>query len=62
MPSYVMIYVGVDSIDEHLKMIEAAGGKTVLDRTVIPGVVAFAQFRDPAGNVVGLTELVTPPA
>lgn len=62
MPNYVMIYIGVDNVADHLKKIEAAGGKTVLGRTVIPGVVAFGQFRDPAGNVIGLSELVTPPA
>ena len=61
-PSYVTIYVGVDNVDDHLKKIEAAGGSTVLARTVIPGVVAFGMFRDPAGNLVGLAEHTTPPA
>lgn len=62
MPHYVTIYVGVDSIDEHLQKITAAGGTTVRPRTVIPGVVAYAMFKDPAGNVVGLAEHATPPA
>jgi hypothetical protein len=62
MPAYVTVYIGVDDIDEHMKKIAAAGGSTVLSRTVIPGVVAFGMFRDPAGNVVGLAEHETPAA
>jgi hypothetical protein len=62
MPAYVTVYIGVDDIDEHMKKIAAAGGSTVLPRTVIPGVVAFGMFRDPAGNVVGLAEHETPAA
>lgn len=55
-PTYLTVYIEVDSIDEHLAKIEAAGGHTVMPRTVIPDVVTFAMFTDPAGNVVGLTE------
>lgn len=55
-PTYVTIYVEVDSIDDHLASVEAAGGKTVVPRTVIPGTVTFASFADPAGNVIGLVE------
>lgn len=62
MPAYVTVYVGVDDIDEHLGKIEGAGGATVVARTVIPGVVAYAMFRDPAGNVIGLAEHEAPPA
>ena len=62
MPSYLTVYLGVDDIDTHLDQISAAGGTTVVPRQVVPGVVAFALFRDPAGNVVGLAENETPPA
>ncbi len=55
-PNYVAVYVEVDSIDDHLAKIGEAGGQTVVPRTVIPDVVTFAMFTDPAGNVVGLTE------
>lgn len=55
-PSYATIYIEVDSIDEHLGRIEAAGGSTIVPRTVIPDTVTFAMFADPAGNVVGLME------
>ena len=62
MPAYAAIYLGVDSIDNHLARIETAGGSTVVPRQVMPGVVAFAMFKDPAGNLVGLAENETPPA
>lgn len=62
MPQYLTFYVQVDSIDDHLAQIEAAGGNTVMPRTVVPGTVTFALFADPAGNTVGLVEAATPPA
>ena len=61
-PSYLTFYVEVDSIDEHLGIVGASGGSTVMPRTVIPGTVTFAMFADPAGNHVGLVESETPPA
>lgn len=62
MPSYQIMYVEVESIDEHLAKVEAIGGTTVVPRSVIPGMVTFAMFHDPAGNFVGMVEEVTPPA
>jgi predicted enzyme related to lactoylglutathione lyase len=56
-PAEKVLYLGVPSIDESLKQIEAAGGQVVLPRTVVPGVVTFALFLDPAGNRLGLAEL-----
>ncbi len=58
----VTVYVGVDKIDPKLAEAEKAGGKTVLPRTVIPGMVTMALFTDPAGNVIGLVENEAPPA
>jgi predicted enzyme related to lactoylglutathione lyase len=55
-PAEKVIYFGVDDIDESLRQIKAAGGKTVVPRTVVPGVVTFALFLDPAGNRLGLAE------
>ena len=60
MPNFIRVYVEVDTIDEHLKKITAAGGEVVYPRTVIPGVVAYAIFRDPAGNEIGITERERP--
>jgi predicted enzyme related to lactoylglutathione lyase len=62
MPSYQTMYVEVESIDAHLVKVEAAGGKTAVPRTVVPGMVVFGMFHDPAGNLVGLVEEATPPA
>ena len=56
MPNYVMVYIDVESIDDTLAAVNAAGGQTVTPRTVVPDVVVFAMFTDPAGNLVGLTE------
>jgi hypothetical protein len=46
----------VDAVDTALKQIEAEGGSMLRPRTEIPGMGAFAYFRDPEGNVVGLWE------
>lgn len=51
-----VITIDVDGIDEALKQVEAAGGSTVTPRTPIPGMGAFAYFKDPEGNVMGLWE------
>jgi uncharacterized protein len=56
-PPEKVLYLGVPDIMAALKQIEAAGGKTILPRTVVPGVVTFALFTDPAGNRMGLAEL-----
>ena len=55
-PPEKVLYLGVASIDDTLKQIVEAGGTTVLPRTVVPGVVTFALFTDPAGNRMGLAE------
>ena len=51
-----VITIDVDGIDDSLKQIEAEGGTTVTPRTAIPGMGAFAYFKDPEGNVLGLWE------
>ncbi len=55
-PPDKVFYIGVPAIAEKLGQIEAAGGEVLVPRTEIPGVVTFALFRDPAGNVLGLAE------
>lgn len=54
-PSPVLT-VGVDSIDASMKQVEVAGGAVVQPRTEIPGMGAFAYFKDTEGNVLGLWE------
>lgn len=51
-----VITVGVDSIDDALKRVETGGGSVVTPRTEIPGKGAFAYFKDPEGNTLGLWE------
>jgi uncharacterized protein len=51
-----VITIGVDAIDDALKQVEAAGGSVVSPRTEIPGMGAFAYFKDTEGNVLGLWE------
>jgi predicted enzyme related to lactoylglutathione lyase len=51
-----VITIGVDSIDDTLKKVEAGGGSTVTPRTPIPDMGAFAYFKDSEGNVMGLWE------
>ena len=51
-----VITIDVDGIDDALKQIEDKGGSTVLPRTPIPGMGAFAYFKESEGNVMGLWE------
>ncbi len=62
MPSYMAMYIEVDSIDDHLEVVKANGGQTLVPRTVVPDTAVFALFSDPAGNMVGLVEPGTPSA
>ncbi len=52
-----VIYVGVPDINAALAKVVAHGGSIVFPRTVAPGVVILALFKDPAGNRVGLVEM-----
>jgi predicted enzyme related to lactoylglutathione lyase len=51
-----VITINVDSIDDSLKKVEAGGGSVVRPRQAIPGMGAFAYFKDTEGNVMGLWE------
>jgi predicted enzyme related to lactoylglutathione lyase len=53
-----VITINVDSINDSLKKVEAGGGSVVQPRQEIPGMGAFAYFRDSEGNVMGLWENV----
>jgi predicted enzyme related to lactoylglutathione lyase len=56
------VYVEVDDVQTYLDKAKAAGAKVIMERTVLPGMVTFGQFEDPAGNVIGLAESDVPPA
>ena len=51
-----VIVISVDSIDQTLKKIESEGGSTVMPRTEMGGMGAYAYFKDSEGNVIGLWE------
>jgi predicted enzyme related to lactoylglutathione lyase len=53
-----IITIDVEAIDDTLKQIESAGGTTLMARTPIPDMGAFAYFKDTEGNVMGLLESV----
>ena len=55
-PDTPVITIGVDSIDDALKKVEAGGGQTIVPRTQIEGMGAFAYFKDTEGNTLGLWE------
>lgn len=50
----VVVYIAVDDLTYYLEKVKRAGGTVVKDVTVIPGMIAYAIFRDPAGNEIGL--------
>jgi predicted enzyme related to lactoylglutathione lyase len=54
-----VITIDVEDINDSLQQIETRGGSTVLPRNEIPGMGAFAYFKDPEGNVMGLWETTT---
>lgn len=53
---HAMFYVEVDDPATYLKRVEAMGGKTLVDVTVVPDMVTFAVFQDPEGNTIGLVK------
>ncbi len=54
MPPYVTIYVMVDDLQAYLDKAVKLGGSIVVPPTPIPGVGAFAMFKDLDGNCLGL--------
>lgn len=53
-PWGVVVYVGVDDIDQALIRVRDAGGTVVTGKLPIPTVGWSARFRDTEGNLVGL--------
>jgi uncharacterized protein len=57
----VTVYVDVADLDATLKQAEALGGRTIMPPADVPGGPRLAQFADPDGNVIGLTQAGTMP-
>jgi len=51
-----VITITVDSIDEHLEKVTAAGGKIVEGKQEVENMGYYAYVLDPADNVIGLWE------
>lgn len=54
--SGVTFYVEVASLEDTLKKIEQAGGKTTMQPDDVPGGPRMAQFTDPEGHRIGLVQ------
>jgi predicted enzyme related to lactoylglutathione lyase len=54
--SRVTLYTQVDDLQATLDKVVALGGKVAMPPTEIPGIVTFAMFHDPEGNLFGLTK------
>ena len=52
----LVVYVMVESVAETLETIREAGGEVVTPLTPQGEGEAFATFRDPAGNVLGIVQ------
>jgi len=55
-PPSVTFYVQVEDIQAHLDKAVALGGRVIVPVTDVPGMVTFAQFADPEGNIVGIVK------
>ncbi|MBX5452293.1 MAG: VOC family protein [Thermogemmatispora sp.] len=49
-----LIYLASEDIEATLAAIEAHGGRCLIPKVEIPGVLSWAVFLDPAGNRLGL--------
>jgi uncharacterized protein len=52
----VLVYVRVDDVEAILQKIAEAGGEIIVPPTSQGETMAYATFRDPAGNVLGVFE------
>lgn len=57
-PADRVIYIGVPDIAATLELVKENGGTVVAPRFEVPGVVVLGLFTDPAGNRMGLVEMI----
>jgi len=48
--------IDVKNIDSVLENIKKQGGTIISEKSAIPGIGWFAQFKDPEGNVLGVMQ------
>jgi predicted enzyme related to lactoylglutathione lyase len=51
-----LVFITVDSIDQHMQHAIALGGNEHVAKTAIPNYGWYAQIKEPQGNIVGLFE------
>ena len=56
----VTVYLETDDVKGTLDRADAAGAEPVMGPDTIPNVVELATFRDPEGNLIGLTRNLRP--
>lgn len=49
-----VIVIDVPSVDDHIKKIESAGGKTVMPKMQVGGFGLYARIADTEGNIIGI--------
>jgi predicted enzyme related to lactoylglutathione lyase len=50
----MIVYISVENVDTALDQVSKTGGQVITPRTSLGPGQAFATFRDPMGNVIGL--------
>jgi predicted enzyme related to lactoylglutathione lyase len=56
-PTMWMPYVLVDDVSATMAKAAGLGAKAIVEKSVIPGMGAFAIFKDPEGAMMGLWEM-----
>ena len=51
---YTFIVISVENLKNHVKLIEGAGGKVLVEPMDIPGVGLYLSFLDNEGNRLGM--------
>jgi hypothetical protein len=54
-----IIVIDVPEIDEHIKKVEASGGKTIMPKMKIGEFGSYARVADTEGNVIGIWQTLT---
>jgi predicted enzyme related to lactoylglutathione lyase len=49
-----IFHIRVNSVEEYLNKAKESGGDIFRGKTIIPAMGAYALFKDPDGNVIGL--------
>ncbi len=52
----MLIYAAVEDTDVCLRQVVSQGGRVIKPTEVVPGMVTFALFADPDGNVMGIVK------